>query len=83
MCGYQLGFRPWSNDCPKNRGCPCCGMFFGHDDTDVKKRETTYLRWRLHWIATGKRWTSTAPEPDDYDPNQQLAHLGKLENDFE
>jgi uncharacterized Zn finger protein (UPF0148 family) len=78
VCGYQLQFQPWSGDVIE-RSCPCCGIFFGIDDSNKNTREVIYRIRRLRWIAFRKRWLGYTPQPADYDPDEQLARLEELE----
>jgi hypothetical protein len=79
VCGFKLDFQPWVNDVPTECPCPCCGTHFGYDDADKSKRERVYLEFRNRWIKDGRRWWSKPPAPPDYNPDQQLANLARLE----
>jgi len=81
-CGFKLDFTPWEGNKIQERPCPSCGLFFGFDDIREDKREEVYLIARKRWIENGKRWWSKPPAPTDYNPDQQLANLARLENEF-
>jgi hypothetical protein len=78
-CGYMLEFRPWQNNVAAEKPCPCCGLYFGHDDADESRREAAYHLWRQRWVAGGRRWWAPFKAPRDYNPTWQLARLEALE----
>jgi hypothetical protein len=81
VCGFKLDFKPWVNDVPKERPCPCCGIHFGDDDANKDERENVYLTFRQRWIKDGRRWWSAAPQPVDYNPPWQMARLEEFSKD--
>jgi hypothetical protein len=54
--------------------CPSCGFQSGVSDDD---HGFSYADWRARWIEAGMRWNAgeLLPEPDDYDPCEQLREL--------
>ena len=57
-------------DSPENFNiCPSCGTEFGIHDVN-----TSILALRQNWLSTGpKWWSSVDPQPDNWNPLQQLA----------
>ena len=54
ICGYRLGFEPWGDDgkTPTYEICPCCGVEFGYEDSDL----ASIRKYRESWIASGCNW---------------------------
>ena len=80
VCGYDLGFVPWSENVPADEICPSCGIQFGYDDAAggrPEARRDLYDRWREKWICDGMQWASVGRNPPvGWDPQQQLkGHL--------
>ncbi|MEX0612927.1 MAG: hypothetical protein WD738_09765 [Pirellulales bacterium] len=80
VCGCQLEFTPWGRTTQPETPCPCCGIHFGHDDSDPERREAVYKAWRRRWLGYGKRWWR-GPEPPRFNPDEQLAQLERLAED--
>jgi hypothetical protein len=75
VCGFELGFAPWTNSDASFEICPCCGIQFGYDDALHADRAAKYESWRESWIANGLRWWSPGKPPSDFDAKAQLAAL--------
>ncbi len=78
VCGYELGFEPWHGASPSDEICPSCGIQFGYDDSRPESRAFVYAAWRKRWVDGGMCWWSQLPEPDSWDPSEQLARLQRL-----
>jgi hypothetical protein len=81
VCGYAALFEPaWVGDSPSDEICPCCGTQFGYDDAadDALARTNRHARLRTAWVANGCPWYSKSrTAPSEWDPQQQLAALGR------
>ena len=66
VCGYGM------HEPPANYNiCPCCGTEFGIHDVNASIQEL-----RAVWAHRGcKWWSHSEPEPPNWNPYQQLAHL--------
>ncbi len=52
--------------------CPSCGFEYGvSDDDDGISQE----QWRSDWIAKGMSWSSQFPQPENWNPKQQVKSL--------
>ncbi len=79
VCGYDLGFQPRNGDSPSDEICPSCGIQFGYDDARGGEfREGQYFGWRKKWAQDGHRWYSSKPQPQDWNPEEQLKNLHGL-----
>ncbi len=76
VCGYDLGFPPWTGDSASDEICPSCGIQFGYDDAaggQPEMRTHVYEEWRRKWINSGMKWSSVGqPPPPLWDPREQL-----------
>lgn len=79
VCGFELWFLPWSDECPSDEMCPCCGIQFGLDDVidlddvSLSTRMTYYAQVRSRWIDGGMLWRgSVTNKPKNWDPRKQL-----------
>ena len=76
-CGFDNLIDPPYTDegGPSDEICPSCGFQYGYtDDND----DYTFESWRRKWIESGQAWSSRSalrPEPDGWDPVEQLKHL--------
>jgi hypothetical protein len=53
--------------------CYSCGFEFGVTDSDLGYTDE---RWRRDWISRGMPWSSVSrPQPDGWNPEQQLRRL--------
>jgi hypothetical protein len=53
--------------------CRSCGFEFGFDDHPGAGDGVSFDEYRSKWIADGCHWWSqTEPEPNRWDPNEQL-----------
>jgi hypothetical protein len=81
VCGFEPLTAPaWDDDEPSFDICPSCGTQFGHDDAadDALARTNRHARLRTAWVANGCPWYSKSrTAPTDWDPQQQLAALGR------
>jgi hypothetical protein len=78
VCGFDLGFEPWINGFGSLEICPSCGIQFGYDDiagNDLRKRIDIYVMWREKWLSTGPKWWSKNPQPEDWNPMEQLKNV--------
>jgi hypothetical protein len=75
VCGFDLGFEPWSGDSASDEICPSCGIQFGYDDARPELRDHVYEARRKEWIASGMPWASTQPSPQAWSPQKQLKSL--------
>jgi predicted amidophosphoribosyltransferase len=66
VCGFDM------EDPPRDYNiCPSCGTEFGVNDVNA-----TILELREAWMKTGPKWWSTTdPQPRDWDPFAQLAQV--------
>src|SRR5487761_1277683 len=66
VCGYGM------QEPPENYNiCPSCGTEFGIHDVNASIQEL-----RAAWLQSGCNWWSRSdPNPVDWDPCRQLAHL--------
>jgi hypothetical protein len=69
VCGYEMAVPP------KNYNiCSSCGTEFGVHDVNASIAEL-----REAWMKTGPKWWSkTAPQPEKWDPINQMASAGIL-----
>ncbi len=79
VCGFDLGFQPWSHGSGSQEICPSCGIQFGYTDAaggDVEKRKAIYQKWREDWIKKGMLWDSNGGlPPEHWDPVKQLRNI--------
>lgn len=73
VCGYPgLHDRPVDGRSYSFEICPCCGFQYGYTDEDLG---FTYEAWRAEWVAEGCPWRDVYPEPEAWDPREQLRRL--------
>jgi len=66
VCGYEM-----EDPSTDYNICPSCGIEFGLHDVNASHEEL-----RAAWIKTGPKWWSTTdPQPADWNPFQTLARL--------
>jgi hypothetical protein len=78
VCGFALGFEPWSGDSAADEICPSCGIQFGCDDSAagiLSDRLCIYSDWRQRWIDGGMAWWSQRERPQNWNPTEQLERL--------
>lgn len=78
VCGYNLGFLPWSNGSPSEEICPSCGIQFGYSDAaggSEDMRIQLYRDWRKDWIDNSSKWQSPREIPSDWNPKKQLDNI--------
>ncbi len=59
VCGYGLGFEPWTDESPSYEICPSCGIQFGYTDASPEGaagRTRRHAEWRHRWIEEGMLW---------------------------
>ena len=80
VCGFGLGFPPWSGKSASDEICPSCYIQFGYDDGDLEDgsdRIQVYEEWRRRWIDAGMEWKSKGRRPPDgWNPIEQLRSIG-------
>ena len=71
VCGYpELRDPPRSSTAGASYEiCPSCGFEFGVSDDDLGY---THHQWREEWMRDGMPWRSRRPQPEDWNPSQQL-----------
>lgn len=84
VCGFALGFEPWSGSSPSHEICPSCGIQFGYDDMaggDPGRRAAVYESWRTRWLERGAPWVSAGTKkPEGWNPLVQMRRMGVTVN---
>jgi len=73
VCGYpELDEPPYDDHgCASYNICPCCGVEFGYDDSNILHSEL-----REKWIINGMKWWSkNISPPVNWDPLHQLKNV--------
>ncbi len=75
ICGFRYYNLPWgeNNDNPSREICPCCGVEFGYEDSNLLGIQ----RYRKKWLETGAKWFEPRERPDDWSLEKQLEQIPK------
>src|SRR6185437_11856974 len=68
VCGFDMDRPPADYHI-----CPCCGTEFGYHDANA-----THEELRQSWIKTGPKWWRDSERPENWNPYEQLAKIGRI-----